>query len=817
MRILFCNKYNFPFSGTEVYLFELAQMLREHSHAVALFAMDDSRASRGPFQSYSAPRVDFKNSASGISSRLRLAAHAIYSRSARNSIRGAIEEFHPDVAHMRNIYHHLSPSILWELKRQGVPVLYHINDFKLLCPNYNLVADGHPCERCSGGKFHNAVLQGCYAGGRAQAAVLAAEAYVHRWLRTYEKCVDQILAPSQFVRNKLESSGWPSDRIRVLPHFQKISQAAPDPSVPNAPILYFGRLSEEKGLFDLLQAMRRLPSIRLNIAGQGPLGSRLEEFVRERGMSNVAFVGHLQGLPLAKLIGDSKFTVLPSHAYETLGKTILESYALSRAVIASDLGSRREFVRHGETGLLYEAGNTTQLIAAIALLHENPELAAAMGSKGREYVMKHHSPVSHLQAITDLYREVVEAKASSRVCKPPYACQSQAPSRPRLRIAFIGGRGVVGKYSGIEGYYEEVGRHLAAAGHEVIVYCRSYFTPKQDRYHGMRLVRLPALRSKHLETVLHTFLSTAHVLFQPCDIVHYHALGPALFALFPRLVGKKTAVTVQGLDWQRKKWGRIASTILRVGEKAAAAFPDSTMVVSRTLDSYFRMHHGVQTHYVPNGAPLRELRQDLLPSWSLKPNGYVLFLGRFSPEKNCHLLIEAFEKIDTDAKLVLAGGSNVMDEYSQEIWRHAGNRIVVLDYVSGQELDALLTNAMLFVLPSDLEGLSLALLEAMGAGICVLASDIPENCELVEGAGYTFRRGDGAGLEQKLNLLISSPDLRERAGRAAQDRIRNHYQWASIAASIEEIYYGMLGWPNSSGRDSSVKLGTHRTSCKRAA
>jgi len=817
MRILFCNKYNFPFSGTEVYLFELAQMLREQGHVVALFAMDDPRASRGPFQSYSAPRVDFKNSASGITSRLRLAAHAIYSPSARNSVRRAIEEFQPDVAHVRNIYHHLSPSILWELKGQGVPVVYHVNDFKLLCPNYNLVADEHPCERCSGGKFHNAVLQGCYAGGRAQAAVLAAEAYVHRWLRTYEKCVNQILAPSQFVRNKLEASGWPSDRIRVLPHFQKISQAAPDPSGPNAPILYFGRLSEEKGLFDLLQAMRQLPSIRLNIAGQGPLGSRLEEFVREQGMSNVAFVGHLQGPPLAKLISESKFTVLPSHAYETLGKTILESYALSRAVIASDLGSRREFVRHGETGLLYQAGNTTQLIAAIALLHENPELAAAMGSKGREYVTKHHSPVSHLQAITDLYREMAEAKDPRPVCQRIPARPSQAPSRPRLRIAFIGGRGVVGKYSGIEGYYEEVGRHLAAAGHEVIVYCRSYFTPKQDRYHGMRLVRLPALRSKHLETVLHTFLSTAHVLFQPCDIVHYHALGPALFSLFPRLVGKKTAVTVQGLDWQRKKWGRTASFVLRLGEKAAAAFPDSTMVVSRRLDSYFRMRHGVPTHYVPNGALLRELRPDLPPSWGLTPNGYVLFLGRFSPEKNCHLLIEAFERIATDAKLVLAGGSNVVDEYSQQIWRHAGNRILVLDYVSGLELEALLTNAMLFVLPSDLEGLSLALLEAMGAGLCVLASDIPENCELVDGAGYTFKRGDVDDLQRKLCLLISFPELRQDAGRAAQDRIRNHYQWVSIAGRIEEIYYSMLGWPSSSGRELSVKLGSDHTPPEQAA
>ena len=810
MRILFCNKYNFPFSGTEVYLFELMEMLRQQGHAVALFAMDDPRGS-GSFQSYSAPRIDFKSPTSPAS-QLRLAVHALYSRSARKSIRRAIDEFHPDIAHVRNIYHHLSPSILWELRQQRVPVLYHVNDFKLLCPNYNLVADGRPCERCHDGKFHNVLFQRCYPGGRARAAVLAAEAYLHRWLRTYEKCVDQILAPSRFVLDKMVTSGWPSDRIEVLPHFQNVSPQAPPEAAKDAPILYFGRLSEEKGLFDLLQAMRQLPSIRLNLAGQGPLGPRLEEeSVRQHRMSNVAFVGHLQGAALEKLIADSSFTVFPSRAYETLGKTILESYDLGRAVIASDLGSRREFVRNGKTGLLYEPGNIAQLIAAIALLHENPGLAASLGSNGREFVIENHSPQRHLEVLTDLYREMV-GKTSLGQKRPP-GQQLKAPplTRPRLRVAFIGGRGVIGKYSGIEGYYEEVGRLLAAAGHEVIVYCRNYFTPQQARHNGMRLVRLPAFRSKHLETVLHTFLSTVHVLFQRCDIVHYHALGPALFSFVPRLAGMKTAVTVQGLDWRRKKWGRLASAILRLGEKAAARFPDSTMVVSRTLDSYFRGHHGVAAQYVPNGAPLRRSRQDLLPSWGLEPDRYVLFLGRFSPEKNCHLLIEAFERIHTDVKLVLAGGSNVADAYSRAIRSHACERAIILDYVSGAALESLLTNAMLFVLPSDLEGLSLALLEAMGAGMCVLASDIPENRELVDGAGYTFKRGDVGDLERMLRILIASPALREDAGRAAMERIRVHYQWSAIASRIEEIYYSMLGGPNSTGTKESDQRLTGRS------
>jgi glycosyltransferase involved in cell wall biosynthesis len=372
---------------------------------------------------------------------------------------------------------------------------------------------------------------------------------------------------------------------------------------------------------------------------------------------------------------------------------------------------------------------------------------------------------------------------------------ARASEKPRLRIALIGGRGVIGKYSGIEGYYEEVGSRLAAAGHDVTEYCRSYFTPRQDEHNGMRLVRLPTVRSKHFETVIHTLLSTLHVLFRPCDIVHYHALAPALFSSLPRLAGKKTAVTVQGLDWQRTKWGNIAAAVLRLGELSAIRLPVATMVVSGTLQSHFWHRHHAETRYVPNGAVLRERRQAAkIQEWGLAPGMYILFLGRFSPEKNCPLLIEAYERMDTQVKLVLAGGSQRSDSYSQELRRHESDRVRLLDYVSGDGFEELLTNAMLFVLPSDLEGLSLALLEAMGAGLCVFANDIPENRELVSGAGFLFRPGDVSDLERMLRLLIEDPDVREAAGKAAKLRIQEHYLWPKVAAEIEQVYLEMMGW-----------------------
>src|SRR5262249_16923183 len=205
------------------------------------------------------------------------------------------------VAHGRNIYHPLSPSILWELKAQGVPVLYHMNDFKLLCPSYNMVSAGRTCDRCKGGRFYNVIREGCYAGGAAASVVLAAEAYVHRWLKTYEKCVDLILAPSQFVKQKLVENGSSPARIAVLPHFQPRPGLQRLHAGNDAPILYFGRLSSEKGVEDLLRAMQSLPHIRLAIAGEGPERTELEALAARLRLENVSFIGQLKGAALERL------------------------------------------------------------------------------------------------------------------------------------------------------------------------------------------------------------------------------------------------------------------------------------------------------------------------------------------------------------------------------------------------------------------------------------------------------------------------------------------------------------------------------------
>lgn len=810
MRILYCNKYDYPFSGTEAYLFDLIHQMDKRGQETALFSMDHGRTPAFSGRCYRIPYLDFKDPNASLLKKVKMAAHALYSPSARRAMRRCLADFLPDLAHVRGIYHHLSPSILWELKRQRIPVLYHLNDFKILCPTYNFVADGRACqEHCKNGAFHNVVTKGCYSGPLSNAVVLAAEAYLHKWLRTYERCVDLFLAPSEFVRDKLIASGFPAQRIEVLPHFQALP-GKEEIAIDEGYLLYFGRLSPEKGVDELLRAMVQLPHIPIVIAGDGPERHRLESLAKKLNLNQVLFAGMVLGDELQKLIAGCSFSVFPSHAYETLGKSILESYAWEKPVIASDLGSRRELVQHGVTGLLYPEGEREQLAHSIGFLFDRPDLIQKMGAAARRRVKANHDPDQQVEKLLGLYSRLTSAK---KLLSFPAAVKLPRPRRS-VRVAFIGGRGLVSKYSGVESYYEQAGHELARLGHEVTVYCRSYFTPPipMNTHNGMRVRRLPTIRSKHLETFVHTLLSTAHAMTSDYDVVHYQCLGPALFSFLPRLAGMKTVVTVQGLDWQRSKWGRIASRVLRWGEAAAVSSPDATMVVSRTLQQHYRQRYNRDTIYVPNGATLapRRIPRKLI-EWDLLPDNYVLFLGRFSPEKNCHLLINAFERLNTGMKLVLAGGSSAgsngrpsrSDAYAQSLRRHQSDRIRFLPWVAGADLEELLSHAALFVLPSEIEGLSLALLDAMAAGVCVLTSDIPENNEVVEDAGFTFHRGDQADLERMLDLLVHNSELRCQFAALGRERIQSQFLWPAIARSIEKAYYKVLGWSPSEHRPSA--------------
>ncbi len=224
MKILYCNKFNYPFSGTESYLFELMRRVEQRGHETALFSMDHRQPSSFAGRSYLIPYKDFKDPSASFLEKARLAAHVLYSRTARRRIRECLRDYSPTVAHIRGIYHHLSPSILWELKAQHVPVLYHVNDFKLLCPSYNFVAKGRACEACIGGRFFHVLTDSCYAGPWSSAAVLASEAYLHRWLNTYERV--SIFFWS--LASLSEKSCWTMDFPQTASKFSPISRNCPE-------------------------------------------------------------------------------------------------------------------------------------------------------------------------------------------------------------------------------------------------------------------------------------------------------------------------------------------------------------------------------------------------------------------------------------------------------------------------------------------------------------------------------------------------------------------------------------------------------------
>jgi glycosyltransferase involved in cell wall biosynthesis len=362
-----------------------------------------------------------------------------------------------------------------------------------------------------------------------------------------------------------------------------------------------------------------------------------------------------------------------------------------------------------------------------------------------------------------------------------------------MKIAMIGQKGIPASYGGIERHVEELSTRLVERGHEVTVYSRPYYTRIRGQYRGVNLVTVPSMKTKHFDTATHCAFSMPHVLTQKFDIVHFHALGPSIFASIAQLRGAKTAVTVHGLDWQREKWGRAARWILKKCEYTSIHFPTRTIVVSRSLKDYFRRKYDRAVTYIPNGINLPSVREaKKIRDMGIIPGEYVLFVGRLVPEKGCHYLLDAFRKVNSGLDLVIAGGSSFSTDYTENLRKHANDRVRFLGYVYGDVLDELYSNAKVFVLPSDLEGLPIALLEAMSFGNCCLTSDIPENVEVLGDCGATFSQGNVEDLAQQLSVLLEDPDRRRSLGDCARKHVLDTYDWEGVTLLTESLYDSML-------------------------
>lgn len=367
-----------------------------------------------------------------------------------------------------------------------------------------------------------------------------------------------------------------------------------------------------------------------------------------------------------------------------------------------------------------------------------------------------------------------------------------------MKVAFLGARGVVGTYSGIETYYEEVGSRLAARGHQVTAYCRTYFTPPIAEHRGVRIRRLPCWRSKHGETLSHSLLGTFDALLRPFDIVQYHAIGSAPLALLPRLFGKKTVVSVRGLDWQRAKWGRVARSALQFGEWAAVVCPTATCVVSRNLQEHYQRAHGKAVHCIPNAvvpavqAPLSALLRDR----GLRGGDYLLYAGRISPEKGVDHLLQALRPLApllAGRKLVVAGGGSYTDGYEAEVRALGWDDVLFLGRVDRAAMAELYSHCLAFILPSAMEGLSVALLEAVSYGLCIVTSDIPENREVVGDSALLFPYGDVEALRAQLRRVLMDDAFVAECRAATRRRAAEQPGWDEVAAATEAFYLQVLG------------------------
>jgi glycosyltransferase involved in cell wall biosynthesis len=367
-----------------------------------------------------------------------------------------------------------------------------------------------------------------------------------------------------------------------------------------------------------------------------------------------------------------------------------------------------------------------------------------------------------------------------------------------IRVAMIGQKGYPPVGGGIERHVAEIAHRLAARGFAVDVYSRPHYSQAagDTEVPNLRVIRLPSFPTKHLDAFSHTLLASCDVLRRDTDVVHYHALGPGLLAWMPRwLARKRTVVTVHGLDWQREKWGPIARGVLKLGEAASCRLPDRTIVVSRALQAHFRKRWGVETTYIPNGiARPGPVAAQALRAAGL-PEQFVLFAARIVPEKGLHLLLSAHRCLPGELRraypLVVAGDEGFTHEYAESLRGQAHPEVRFLGFVHGPLLEALFAHASVMVLPSTLEGLSIALLEAMAHGRCCLVSDIPPNVEAAGGCCAVFPSGSAEGLRAQLEGLLLDAPKRTGLGERARARVLANYSWDAVADQTAAVYRGL--------------------------
>jgi len=395
MKILQINKYYYLRGGAERYFFDLIKLLENNGHEVVPFSMHDSRNEITPYKKYFIDKVELgKFNMRGI-------IKFFHNYDAVRKLKKIIREENPDIAHLHNIAHQMSPAIIRVLKKNNIPVIQTLHDYKIICPNYRLFSKNEACFKCKGGKFYNCAMRKCMKGSRLKSILAAIEAYFNKDL--YRQA-DLFIAPSEFMKKVCIEGGIPEEKIKMMHNFVSPSFAASGKNIePRDYFFFYGRLSGEKGINVLLEAAKK-ENFNLKIAGVGPDYEKLKSDIKKAGLENrVELVGPKYGEELKKMIGEAKAVIAPSIWPENMPLNILETMFLGRPVIASNIGGIPEIIKDGKTGLLFEPGNADDLVSKIKLLDKNP----AIGENAAKEIEKNNGK-SYCEELILIYKKIVK-------------------------------------------------------------------------------------------------------------------------------------------------------------------------------------------------------------------------------------------------------------------------------------------------------------------------------------------------------------------------------------------------------------------------
>jgi glycosyltransferase involved in cell wall biosynthesis len=404
MKVLLINKFH-HIRGCELsYMFSLAEALRSNGHSVIYFSMHHPLNLPCVQDEYFVDHIDFieVNKNKNILNSIRVLSRVIYSRQARERIARLLDKERPDIAHLNNIHAHITPSILFELKKRGIPIVWTLHDYQLICPNTNLMAHGVVCEACNGGKYFECVKRKCKKNSRSASVVSFLEATTHKYL-DLPGMVSSFISPSKFLLEKFIQFGWRRDKFVHLPYFLTSEKFVPSETVEGPYALYIGRLESYKGVKTLLHAAKRVSDVPVKIVGEGSEKSSCIQLAKKINIKNVEFTGYLSGNALKNVLHQAQYVVVPSEWYENYPYAVMEAMAAGKPVIASRIGGLPEMIEEGITGYLFEPGNSIDLAERMRSLIDDSGTRKRMGASAKEIALGRYNQLYHFEKIMDIY------------------------------------------------------------------------------------------------------------------------------------------------------------------------------------------------------------------------------------------------------------------------------------------------------------------------------------------------------------------------------------------------------------------------------